>query len=137
MTTANALLICWFRCLVEIYTALTQNVPIVAVRVAGAFPYDFEDAQQFLANFESELESRNPGASDVVRQAGIDVAEMGKLLQERVPCIISRTYEPYASANVLDAQLEDIISAMESSVSVEGLELREIIQARESGEPML
>ena len=125
------------RCLVEIYTALTQNVPIVAVRVAGAFPYDFADAQHFLEHFESELESRNPGASEVVRQAGIDVAKMGKLLRERVPYIISRTYEPHASTNVLDAQLEDIISAMECSVSVEGMELREVIQAREPGDPML
>ena len=109
----------------------------MAVRVAGAFPYDFADAQSFLDNFEAELETRNPGASAVVRQAGIDVAEMGQLLRERVPFIISRTYEPYASANVLDAQLEDIISAMESSVSDEGLELRESIKLRAPGEQML
>ena len=77
------------------------------------------------------------GASAVVREAGIDVAEMGQLLRERVPFIISRTYEPYASTNVLDAQLEDIISAMESSVSDEGLELRESIKLRAPGEQML
>ena len=35
-------------CLVELHAALTNDIPIVAVRVAGAFPYDFEDAQKFL-----------------------------------------------------------------------------------------
>ena len=103
------------RCLVEIYTALTEGVPIVAVCVAGAFPYNFADAQYFLDNLETELEVRNPGASDVVRQAGVSIPAMAKLLRESLPNIISKRWEPSASEAVLAAQLEDIIRAMEST----------------------
>ena len=106
---------CLLRCLVEIYTALTEGVPIVAVCVAGAFPYNFADAQYFLDNLETELEVRNPGASDVVRQAGVSIPAMAKLLRESLPNIISKRWDPSASEAVLAAQLEDIIRAMESS----------------------
>lgn len=111
--TRNLLTRPW--CLVEIFTALKNEVPIVAVCVAGAFPYDFADAQKFLDNFEVELEARNPGAGEVVRQCGIELAEMARLLQESVPFIISKRWEPGASQAVLDAQLEDIVQAMESA----------------------
>lgn len=99
----------------ELYTALTEGVPIVAVTVAGAFPYNFADAQYFLDNLEVELEVRNPGASDVVRQAGVNVAAMAKLLRQNLPNIISKCWEPGASEAVQAAQLEDIITAMENS----------------------
>ena len=102
-------------CLVEIFTALTEGVPIVAACVEGAFPYDFADAQQFLDNFETELESRNPGATEVVRQVGIDVADMGRRLRGSLPNIISKCWEPSASEAVLGAQLTDIVHAMEIS----------------------
>ena len=111
--TRNLLTRPW--CLVEIFTALKNEVPIVAVCVAGAFPYDFADAQKFLDNFEVELEARNPGAGEVVRQCGIELGEMAELLRESVPFIISKRWEPGASQAVLDAQLEDIVQAMESA----------------------
>ena len=47
--------------LLEIYTAITNAVPIVTLRVAGPASYSFADAQYFLDNFETELERRNPG----------------------------------------------------------------------------
>jgi hypothetical protein len=111
--TRNLLTRPW--CLVEIYTALTEGVPVVAVCVAGAFPYNFADADHFLDNLETELEARNPGASDVVRQAGIHVPAMAELLRESLPNIISKRWEPSGSEAVLAAQLEDIIQAMEKS----------------------
>jgi hypothetical protein len=73
------------------------------------------DAQCFLDNLETELELRNPGASGVVRQAGADVTAMAKLLRENLPNIISKRWEPGASKAVLEAQLEDIVTAMENS----------------------
>ena len=87
----------------------------MAVCVVGAFPYSFADAQYFLDNLETELELRNPGASDVVRQAGVNVAAMGHLLRENLPNIISKRWEPGASEAVQEAQLEDIVAAMENS----------------------
>ena len=112
-TGSKSCIVC--RCLVEIYTALTEGVPIVAVAVAGAFPYNFEDAQYVLDNLETELELRNPGASDVVRRAGVNVSVMAKLLRESLPHIISKRWEPGASEVVQGAQLEDIVTAMENS----------------------
>ena len=108
-------------CLVEIYTALTEGVPIVAVCVAGGFPYNFADAHYFLENLETELEVRNPGASDVVRQAGVNVPTMAKLLRDSLPNIISKRWEPGASEAVLAAQLEDIVKAMEHSAQKQQL----------------
>ena len=68
-------------------------------------------------------------------------------IDPRSDLIYNREIEPWAAvagacavhhlAHVLDAQLEDIISAMESSVSDEGLELRESIKLRAQGEQML
>ena len=101
--------------MVEIYTALTEGVPIVAVCVAGAFPYDFADAQYFLNNLETELEVRNPGASDVVRQAGVNISAMAQLLRASLPNIISKRWEPGGSEALLAASLEDIIKAMETA----------------------
>ena len=61
-------------CLVEIFTALTHSVPVVPIHLSGvAAQYDFAAAQMFLDNFEVELERRSPGASNVIRGAGIDV----------------------------------------------------------------
>ena len=124
-------------CLVEIYTALTEGVPIVAVCVAGAFPYNFADAQYFLDNLEAELEVRNPGASDVVRQAGVNVAAMAKLLRENLPNIISKRWEPGASEAVLAAQLEDIVRAMENSRQPQLQDNHGPARPRELGEQLL
>jgi hypothetical protein len=117
------------RCLVEIYTALTQGVPIVAVCVAGAFPYNFADAQYFLDNLETELDVRNPAASDVIRRSGVNVSVMARLLREHLPNIISKRWEPGASEAVLAAQLEDIMLAMEHAQHEDQLEDRQMTDA--------
>lgn len=80
-------------CLVEIHTAISANIPIVAVHINGTFKYDFEEAQQFMENFEVELERRNPGAGELLRQHDIDVVELGRMLREHIPQIISKTCE--------------------------------------------
>eukprot|EP01043_Picozoa_sp_COSAG02_P114056 COSAG02_NODE_50336_length_321_cov_0.698198_1_plen_88_part_10 len=86
--------------MIEIYTALTENVPIVAVDVMGAFPYNFAEAQHLLDNLETELEVQNPGACEVIRAAGVNVSIMANILRENVPNIISKRWEPGASEAV-------------------------------------
>ena len=66
-------------------------------------------------NLEVELELQNPGAGDVVRQAGVNVSTMAKLLRESLPNIISKRWESGVSEAVQAAQLEDIITAMETA----------------------
>lgn len=81
----------------------------------GTIAYDFEDAQRYLDDFENQLERRNPGAGATVEQhlQDVTIAEIGNILQDTVPKIIAKTYDPAASSGVIDAQIEDIVVAME------------------------
>jgi hypothetical protein len=83
--------------------------------VYGTTAYDFEDAQKFLDDFESQLERRNPGAGATVEQhlKDVTIAEIGTVLRDTVPKIIAKTYDPAASAGVIHAQIQDIVMAME------------------------
>ena len=64
------------RCLLELWTAISSDVPIVAILVKGGqySSYDFEDASYFLRNFEVELARRNPGAPALIRNHGVELA---------------------------------------------------------------
>ena len=86
---------------------------------------------------ETELEVRNPGASDVVRQAGVHVPAMARLLRESLPNIISKRWEPGASEAVLAAQLEDIVRAMENSRQPQLQDNHGPARPRELGEQLL
>jgi hypothetical protein len=105
--------------ILEIFTAIQHQIPIVTVRVQGlgAAPYDFEDAQRFLDNFTVELERRNPGAGKMITDNGFDLASVGEELRRVVPSIISKDYTPSASANVLHAQILDLVQAMHEAAS--------------------
>ena len=105
--------------LLEIYTAITHAVPIVTVQVQGPACYSFADAQVFLDNFEAELERRNPGAGRLVLnhvQEGHDLSHVGQLLSAVIPFVISKTFTPAASMNVLRAEIADLIIAMDEAV---------------------
>ena len=108
LTVAHAL-----RCLLEIHTAVTHGVPIVSVLVSNQYRYSFGAAQRFLDGFEGQLEEQNPGASNVLLAHGVTLGVMGQMLREHIPNIIAKILEPSASANVLSAQITDIIDAME------------------------
>ena len=62
------------------------------------------------ADFEAQLERRNPGAGAIVqRYVSCSLQELGITLRDSIPLIVAKSYEPGASTNVLEAQLEDII----------------------------
>lgn len=103
--------------IMEIATAIQHGIPIVTVRVQGAFAYEFADAQAFLQNFQVELEQRNPGAGKLIEANGFNLAEVGAQLLAVVPNVISKDYTPAASGNVINAQIQDIVLAMEEAVS--------------------
>ena len=103
--------------IMEIATAIQHGVPIVTVRVQGTFAYEFADAQAFLQNFQAELERRNPGAGKLIEANGFNLAEVGAQLLAVVPNVISKEYTPAASGNVINAQIQDIVLAMEEAVS--------------------
>ena len=101
-------------CLIELYHAITNGVPIVTVNVAGAFPFDFADARTFFADFESQLELRNPGAGDTIRQEypGVVLKELGERVWGTVSNVIAKKYEPAADGIVIDAQLKLVEQGM-------------------------
>lgn len=136
-------------CLIELYTALSEGIPIVPVQVKGQYPYSFERARRFLDNFEAELGGTWQG--EELRQQGFDIAKMGRVLRESLPYIISsqidtrvnanadavagmignntfdpavpvpagasgQPWEPAASQEVLAAQLQNLIKAMECAL---------------------
>jgi hypothetical protein len=106
-----------------------SSVPIVAVNVQGSFPYSFSDAVELLdgtdeedSTFADRLSRRSPGTVDLIRKQqvpvrgvfrDVDIEELGRVLHAHLPNILSNEFQPSASANVIDAQLEDIIETME------------------------
>ena len=78
---------------------------------------EFEKAQRLLENLEVELESVNPGAATRMVEFGVSIADLQKTLLGAIPMLVSKRYEPSASTNVLDAQMEDIVVAMEATAA--------------------
>jgi hypothetical protein len=97
LQTTNVLTRPW--CLLEIYTAICNHVPIVAVAVEGSFPYSFDEATALLddideSSFAERLASRHPGAVDIIRKHPIpvrgvfhdvDIEELGRSLKNHLP----------------------------------------------------
>ena len=79
---------------------------------------DFADASSFFADFENQLELRNPGAGATIRQEypGVSLKELGECLGSTIPNVIAKAYTPAGSSNVINAQLMDIEQAMRRAV---------------------
>ena len=102
-------------------------MPIVAINVQGSFPYSFSGAAELLdstdgSTFADRLSRRSPGTVDLIRKQqvpvrgvfrDVDIEELGRVLHAHLPNILSNQFQPSASANVIDAQLEDIVGTME------------------------
>ena len=105
-------------CLVELVTALDSGVPIVGMGLAKgqhAFPYDFAEAPNFLADLDVLLEETTPGASAILKECGIDLEDAAFKLSTRVPKVISIGLNTSASTNVLKGTIDDLLSAMRNA----------------------
>ena len=105
-------------CLLELYTAITQGVPVVGVSLASgsaAHSYSFEESARFLTHLDSLLEQNNPGASQLLTQNGVDMEHCAYVLSCTLPKIISTKLEPGASQNILQATLDDIAATMRNA----------------------
>jgi len=106
-------------CLVEIYTAIQNNIPILSVAVEGqGNAFDYGQTQAFLqsADFPEKLEAVNPGAVKELEGQGIDVAQLGALIGGYLPYVIAKSYNVAASERIRHAQLEDIVEVFLSKV---------------------
>ena len=99
-------------CLLEIVTAIKAGVPIVAINVKGSHPYDYGEAANFLEHLDTQLEEKNPGASQLLLDQGIDLTEAAYLLSSVLPNIISTELLVSGSRNVIAAQLSDVVACM-------------------------
>ena len=110
-------------CLLELWEAHTQGVPIIFVTVEGR-GFDFGDAKHFASHFKEELEAANPGALELVekglRQQGATVddlaAALALLLDAAAPPArtsgASLTWHPFGSDNEVIADAQDLIDKM-------------------------
>ena len=66
--------------ILELYTAITHGVPIVALNVANAFPYNYGAALDFLTHFDLEIDIANPGAANLLVEHGVDPVDVAHSL---------------------------------------------------------
>ena len=78
--------------LAEVYTALSLGIPIVTVQITDK-GYEFSKASALLgaSDFPARLEAANQGS--VAALQGIDVADMGRVLNERIPMLVSKEFK--------------------------------------------
>ena len=98
--------------IIELHTALTHGIPIVALNVQNHAPYDYAAASEFLLNFDKDIELANPGAAQLLIDMGIDPVDVAYRLSDCLPNIISTNFNPNASEKILQASLEDLADAM-------------------------
>ena len=58
-------------CVLEVNEAILHKIPIVALVVRGK-GYSFEDMASYLTHIDTELERRNPGATEVLQKYDVD-----------------------------------------------------------------
>jgi hypothetical protein len=100
--------------ILELFTAITANVPIVTLNVQNAFPYDFEKARHFLLHFDEEIDG---GASVILNENGAQPTDVAWRLYHALPNIISTAFNPNGSTNALNAAMLDLRSAMQHACS--------------------
>ena len=107
--------------ILEIYTAITHGVPVVALNVQNAFPYSYPEALELLNHFDEEIEIANPGAAQLLMSFGVDPQDVAYRLSEVIPSIISTDFNPNASSAMLGAMMADLKQSIERAVPLSTL----------------
>lgn len=98
--------------ILELYTAITNNVPVVALNVNNSYAYDYARALAFLNQFDQEIDIANPGAAELLIENGVDPVDVAFRLSDALPSIISTDFNPNGSARQIQASLEDLVDQM-------------------------
>ena len=104
--------------IIELFTAITHDVPIVSLNVQNANPYNYAEAESFLMHFDEEIDIANPGAAQLLIDMGIDPVDVAYRLSDCLPNIISTDFNPNASEKILQASLEDLTDAMRKALPI-------------------
>mmetsp|Transcript_16279 Transcript_16279/g.46890 ORF Transcript_16279/g.46890 Transcript_16279/m.46890 type:complete len:150 (+) Transcript_16279:206-655(+) len=98
-------------------TAIEARVPIVGVNLAGKpQAYDFANAANYLSSLDKTLDASNPGAAGVLRRANVELRYAARLLSCTIPEVISISFNPSSSRNMLAASIADVAAAIEAAV---------------------
>ena len=103
----------------ELYTAVTNAVPIVALNVRNSYSYNYAEALDFLMFFDQEIEIANAGAAQLLVDMGIDPEDVAYRLSDCLPNIVSTDFNPNASEKVIQASLEDLVDSMRKAVPID------------------
>eukprot|EP00299_Pterocystis_sp_00344_P012858 c6233_g1_i1.p1 GENE.c6233_g1_i1~~c6233_g1_i1.p1 ORF type:complete len:358 (-),score=93.37 c6233_g1_i1:21-1094(-) len=106
LQTQNVLHRPW--CLVELYTAIKNRIPIVTVNIQHKM-YDYAIAKDFLERLDVLLE---PHHVQVLQDNGFDVTDVAYELSQVIPWIISIEVNPHASDLILQAQIQTLKEAI-------------------------
>ena len=98
-------------CLLELYTAVMEGVPIVALNCAGK-GYDFAKAADFLLHLETKLSKLDPSAVQLLKQHGLEPLHAAHVLSSVIPNIISVHLNTSASRVSIKATMVDLVKAM-------------------------
>ena len=105
------------RCLIELDTAITNGVPIVALNCIGK-KYDFAGSVDFMLHLETSLETLNPGALETLRINGVDPLRLAHKLHSVIPNIIAIPFNTSASNNAAKATMADLVKAVRKAKPV-------------------
>ena len=94
--------------ILELYTALTNQVPVVALNVMNANPYEYSEAAELLMHLDVDLDGMNPGATDMLQEHGVDPVDAAFRLADALPAIISTNFDPNGSTRQIEATLGDL-----------------------------
>ena len=104
--------------IIELFTAITHDIPIVALNIANSYPYNYAEAENFLMHFDEEIDIANPGAAQLLIDMGIDPVDVAYRLSDCLPNIISTNFNPNASQNMLQASLVDLADSMRKALPI-------------------
>ena len=128
-------------CLLELAAAMDAGVPVVGVSLQNhAFPYEFEEARDFLTHLDATLAIANPEArnspqysaqsaplsdgtrarllsqaAELLLDHGVDLTDAAHKLSSRLPKIISVPFDNTASHSVLQATMGDLAAAVRAA----------------------
>ena len=102
-------------CLLELMAAVEAQIPIVMVHLHGPSPYEEGPSLALLRHLDSLLEELSPGASELLRQHGVETSDAAHKLSQALVHVPTVALDTAASRSVLSASIEDLVERMQAS----------------------
>ena len=119
-------------CLLELHTAIVHNVPIVLVYVDNSYHGSESSINTIIADLPAFLDRVNPGATDELQQAGVNVATIATSLQGtamRDSRSAKLTFNPKSSELIIGSQVRAICEEIARVGIAENVALLSLLQS--------